>query len=130
MRSRNGFTLVELLIAAIILVIVVTGTAKFAGSFARAMSNSTVRVVAVGVANDRLQLVRSDPRYTTLTTLYGSGAGADTTGFPSFARMRRITTISRDQSGNPARDRTTITVRVIDPSMPDTVSVTTVIASP
>jgi hypothetical protein len=44
--------------------------------------------------------------------------------------MRRITTVVRDQTGTPARDRTTITIRVIDPSLPDTISVTTTIASP
>ena len=55
-------------------------------------------------------------------------AGADTTGFPNYPRMRRRTTVVRDQSGG--RDRTTITVRVTDPALRDTVSVTALVASP
>jgi hypothetical protein len=56
--------------------------------------------------------------------------GKNTTGFTDYPQMQQLTTVVRDQSGSPARDRTTVTVRVVDPSMPDTVSVTSVIASP
>lgn len=130
MRNRAGFTLMEVLMAVVILVILATTMARFAGDFSKSMAKSSVRVVASGVAADRLELMRADPRYPRLVTLYGTGAGADTTGFPGYAQMRRITNIVRDQSGTPARDRTTVTVRVIDPALKDTVSVTAVIASP
>ena len=116
--------------AIVVLATLAVGVARFSATFSRALSSSSVRVVAAGVADDRMQLIRADPRYTSLVALYNSGAGADTTGFPDYPRMRRLTYAVRDQSGTPARDRTTITVRVIDPSMPDTVSVTSVIASP
>lgn len=130
MRSRAGFTIIEILIAVIILVVLATTLARFAGEFSKGMTYSSLRVVASGVAADRLELMRADPRYTRLASLYGSGAGADTTGFPNYPLMRRITNIVRDQSGSPARDRTTLTVRVIDPGLKDTVAVTAVIASP
>jgi prepilin-type N-terminal cleavage/methylation domain-containing protein len=130
MRSRRGFTLIEILVAIVILAVLALGVARFSASFAKALTNSSVRVVAAGVASDRLQLIRADPRYTRLVSLYGSGAGADTTGFTDYPHMERKTTVVRDQSGAPARDRTTVTVQVLDPSMPDTVSVTSVIASP
>jgi prepilin-type N-terminal cleavage/methylation domain-containing protein len=130
MRRRAGFTLIEVLLAVIILVVVATMLAQFAGEFSKGMTKSSLRVVASGVAADRLELVRADPRYTRLVSLYGAGAGADTTSFPDYPLMRRITNIVRDQSGTPARDRTTVTVRVIDPGLKDTVAVTAVIASP
>lgn len=130
MRNRSGFTLIEILVAVVMLAIVALGVARFSGVFASALSNSSVRVVAAGVAEDRLQLIRADPRYTSLVALYNAGAGADTTGFPDYPNMHRKTYAVRDQSGSPARDRTTVTVQVTDPSMPDTVAVTTVIASP
>lgn len=127
--TRRGFTLVELLLTVVILTIVATSFAKFAASFSRTMGDSAIRLTASAVATGRLELVRADPRYTRLVSLYGAGAaGADTTGFPDFPRMRRTTTVVRDQSGN--RDRTTVTVRVTDPALTDTVSVTAVIASP
>lgn len=130
MRStRRGFTLVEVMMALVILVIVATSMARFAATFSRSMAESTVRTIATGVATGRLELVRADPRYTTLATLYGSGAGSDTTGFPQYPAMRRVTRVVRDQSGG--RDRTTVTVRVWDPRvLRDTISVTAVIASP
>lgn len=130
MPQRRGFTLIEVMIAMVVLVIVVTGVARFASQFSRAMTDSTLRLVATGVAMDRLEVVRSDPRYTSLVASYGSGAGADTTGFPGYPLMHRITEVVRDQSGSPPRDRTTITVRVTDPSLRDTVAVTAVVAAP
>lgn len=130
MRHRDGFTLIEVLLAVVIMVIVATTVARFAGDFSKGMTKSSLRVVASGVAADRLELMRADPRYTRLGTIYGTGSGADTTGFPGYSLMRRITNVLRDQTGTPARDRTTITVRVIDPGLTDTVAVTAVIASP
>ncbi|MGH7584272.1 MAG: type IV pilus modification PilV family protein [Gemmatimonadales bacterium] len=131
MRDRRGFTLIEVMIAMVILTILALGVARFSALFGRALANSSVRVVAAGVALDRLQLVEADPRYTSLVALYyTAAAGADTTGFPGYPSMRRVTYLVRDRSGTPARDRTTVTVRVLDPSMPDTVTVTSVIASP
>ncbi len=127
-RGRGGFTLIELLIAMTILIIVTTTFARFAGQFSRSIGTSAARTVAIGVATGRLELIRADPRYTKLVSLYNTGASAETTGFPGYPRMRRATRVVRDQSRK--RDRTTITVRVWDPSLPDTVTVTAVVASP
>lgn len=126
---RQGFTLIELLIAIVVVVIVATSFAKFASQYSRSMGDSSLRLVATGVATGRLEMVRADPRYTRLDALYGSGtAGGDTTGFPDYPRMRRITTLVRDQGGN--RDFTTVTVKVWDPALIDTVAVTAIVASP
>jgi prepilin-type N-terminal cleavage/methylation domain-containing protein len=127
MRTRRGFTLIEILVALVLLGILAVGVARFSALFGKALANSSVRVVAAGIASDQLQLIRADPRYTSLVSLYN---GKNTTGFQDYPQMQRLTTVVRDQSGAPARDRTTITVRVIDRSMPDTVSLTSVIASP
>lgn len=126
---RAGFTLIELLIAIVVVVIVATSFARFAAQYSRSMGDSSLRLVATGVATGRLELVRADPRYARLNALYGSStAGGDTTGFPDYPQMRRTTTLVRDQSGN--RDFTTVTVKVWDPALIDTVAVTAVVASP
>ena len=134
MRQRTGFTLTEMLLAIVILTIVATSVARFAGSFSRAMGDASVRVIATSVATDRLELVRADPRYTLLTSLYSGGAaGADTTGFPAYPTMRRITTVVRDTTGTASsrRDRTTVTVQVFaPPALRDTVAVTAIITRP
>ncbi len=131
MTDRRGFTLVETMVALVILTIVVVGLARFMGTFLHAESTSGTRLVATSVAAERLEMVRADPRYSTLGALYGVGVAADTTGFPGYPMMRRRTTIVRDQTGAPARDFTTVTVRVTHPSMPkDTVSLTATVARP
>ena len=81
--GRTGFTLIELLIAIVILVVVATGVARFSANFSHAIGDSALRVVATGIAEQRLELIRADPRYTELVARYGSGAGADTAGFPT-----------------------------------------------
>jgi prepilin-type N-terminal cleavage/methylation domain-containing protein len=81
-NSKRGFTLIEVLMAVVLLVIVASSMARFAGTFSRSMGDATVRTIATGIATGRLELVRADPRYTQLNALYGTGAGSDTTGFP------------------------------------------------
>jgi type II secretory pathway pseudopilin PulG len=122
--------LIEMMIAMVMLVIIVTTFGKYMGQFQSGTTKATALTVAASVAKERLELVRADPRYFTLTTLYGSGAGADTTGFPGYATMRRTTTTTRDQTGVPVRDRTTVTVQVTWPGMKDTIRLTTVRARP
>jgi prepilin-type N-terminal cleavage/methylation domain-containing protein len=126
--DRRGFTLIELLIALVILVIMATTFARFAGSFSKEIGQASFRTIATGVATARLELIRADPRYDRLVTLYGSGAGADTSGFSGYAGMRRTTSIVRVNVTS--RDRTTVTVKVTHPAMSDTIAVTAVIARP
>jgi len=130
MRNRRGMTLIETLIALAMLVIIVTTFGRYIGGFRQGTTRATAMTVAAAAAKERLELIRADPRYFTLTTLYGTGTGADTTGFPGYPTMRRVTTLTRDQSGTPARDRTTITVRVTWPGMSDTVRLSTVRSRP
>lgn len=129
--QRRGFTLIEVLIAIVILTVVLAGLGRFVATFMHGVRTTTARTMATEVARARLQVVANDPRYTTLVANFASGAAADTTGFPGFPGMRRRTFISRDQSGTPPRDITTITVRVTDPTLPrDTISLTTQVARP
>ena len=130
MSGRRGMTLIEVMIALTLLVIVVLTVGRYMAMFRQGTTRASALVVATAVAKERLELVRSDPRYTSLLALYGSGAGADTVGFPGYVTMRRTTTVSRDQTGAPARDRTAITVRVTWPGMPDTVRLTSMRARP
>lgn len=128
--NRRGISLIETMIAMTILVIIVTTFGRFMAAFQQGTTRATALTVASAVAKERLELIRADPRYTTLITLYDTGAGADTIGFPGYATMRRVTTMLRDQTGTPARDRTTITIQVSWPGMNDTVRLSTVRSRP
>lgn len=128
--NRRGMSLIETMIAMTMLVIIVTTFGRFMATFQQGTTRATAVTVAAAVAKERLEIIRADPRYFTLTTLYDAGAGADTTGFPGYPNMRRVTTMARDQTGTPARDRTTITIEVSWPGMRDTVRLSTVRSRP
>jgi Tfp pilus assembly protein PilV len=128
--NRRGISLIEMLIALTMLVIVVTTFGRYMATFEQGTTRATAMTVAAAVAKERLELIRADPRYSSLISLYASGAGADTTGFPGYTEMRRVTVMERDQTGVPARDRTTITIQVSWPGMKDTVRLSTVRARP
>lgn len=128
--NRRGISLIETMIAMTILVIIVTTFGRYMGQFQAGTARATITTVMSAVAKERLEIVRADPRYFTLTTLYGTGAGADTVGFPGYPAMQRTTILTRDQAGTPARDRTTVTVRVSMLGIKDTIRLTTVRARP
>ncbi len=128
--NRRGISLIETMIAMTMLVIVVTTFARYMAQFQRGTTRATALTVATAAAKERLEIIRADPRYFTLTTLYGTGAGADTTGFPGYSTMRRISTLTRDQGGTPPRDETTITIQVTWPGMADSVRLTSVRSRP
>jgi prepilin-type N-terminal cleavage/methylation domain-containing protein len=130
--NRKGFTLIEVLIAVALLSVAVLALGQFMAGYQNAATKATILSTMTTIAKERIELVRGDVRYTSLATRYGTGAGADTVGFPGYSMIRRQTFVTRDQSGAPARDRTTVTVRVFTttPIMRDTVSLTAVIARP
>lgn len=128
MTNRRGFTLIEVLIALVILSIVVLGLGRFVGSFLHVVGTSTVKTVATEVANERINIIQTDPTY----PLPAAWAGT-TVGFPGYPNMRRVTVLQRNTGGN--RDYTIITVRVTEPTLtgglgPDTVNVTSTVARP
>ncbi len=128
MRARGGFTLIETVIALVLIGIISFGLMRFSGLQLRGSAQVGVRMVATGLATERLGQVRGDPTYTTLNTRW---AGT-TTGFTGYPSMSRLTTIRRVRDTVPPvrTDYTVITVRVSDPALSTPVSVTSVVAAP
>ena len=124
--ERRGFTLIEVMLAVVLLVIVLTSLARYTGQFLHTVSTSTIRTVAAEVARERISLVDMDPSYTTLAATWT----ATETGFPSYPSMVRTTTVSRITGTTPPRDYTIVTVRVTEPTMGQAIDVTTVVAQP
>ena len=130
--KRDGFTLIEVLIAVVVLTIAVTGLGQFMAKYQHSTSTATLLSSMTSIAKERLELVRADPRYTTLTTLYGTGASADTTGFPRYPSVRRTTTVVRVEGAPPPRPPPPGPVRVFATTVisRDMVRLTAVIARP
>lgn len=124
--ERRGFTLIEVMLAVVLLSIVLVSVARYTGQFLHTVSISTVRTVAADVARERIGLVDMDPSYTTLAATW---AGTET-GFPGYPSMTRVTSVSRVTGANPPRDYTIVTVRVTEPTMGPAIDVTTVVAQP
>lgn len=123
---RRGFTLIEVMLAVVLLGITLVSIARYNGQFLHTVSTSTVRIVAAEVARERISLVDMDPSYTTLAATW-SGTQ---TGFPGYPNMVRTTTVSRITGNAPPRDYTLVTVQVTEPTMGPAVDVTTVVAQP
>jgi prepilin-type N-terminal cleavage/methylation domain-containing protein len=124
--NRRGFTLIEVMLAVVLLGIVVVSLARYTGQFLHTVSTSTVRTVAAEVAREQISLVDQDPSYTTLAATWGGTR----TGFPNYPRMQRVTTVSRITGAVPPRDYTVVTVRVTEPTMGQAIDATTVVAQP
>jgi prepilin-type N-terminal cleavage/methylation domain-containing protein len=124
--ERRGFTLIEVMLAVVILTTILVSVARYTGQFLHTVSTSTVRTVAAEVARERISLIDMDPSYTTLAAVW---AGSQT-GFPGYPNMTRLTTVSRVTGNAPPRDYTIVTVRVTEPTMGQAIDVTTVVAQP
>lgn len=126
---RDGFTLVELLVALTIMTIVLVGMARFAASFMHAVGTSATRTFATSVAVEQLGAVTNDPTYPLPASWVTT-----TTGFPGYPAMVRRTVLTRVVSAVPRRDYTRVTVKVWEPTLrrvgvatPDTINLTTVV---
>ncbi len=124
--DRRGFTLIEVMLAMVILGTVLLGTGRFTARFLHTVSVSTAATVASEIATERIELISTDPSYTTLAARW---AGT-TTGFPGYPAMSRVTTLQRITGATPPRDYTVVTVQVTEPTFTTPVRMTTIVSRP
>ncbi|MBK8005688.1 MAG: prepilin-type N-terminal cleavage/methylation domain-containing protein [Gemmatimonadetes bacterium] len=128
--NRKGFTLVETLVALIILTVVALSLGRFVGNFLHVVGTSTMRTVATAVAQEQIETIRSQTSATAYPTMVSTYNNQTVTGFPGFAAMTRLTRVTRTTSNSPRADYTTITVTVSEPRMGTPVNLTVVVAAP
>jgi prepilin-type N-terminal cleavage/methylation domain-containing protein len=126
--NARGVTLVEVIIAMVILTGVLLGMGAFAVNFTRTVSRADARTVAVNLAEQRISDVRAMPNYSGLEAAY-NGTEATLTGFPGYAR---VTTIVRTGGPRPTftNDYKTVTVSVTAPGISAPITKTIVVAAP
>jgi prepilin-type N-terminal cleavage/methylation domain-containing protein len=122
--NRRGFTLIEIMMATVILAIVLMSTGRFSARFIHSLAISQATTTAAEIATEQIEMISTDPSYTTLSARW---AGA-TTGFPGYPRMVRTTTVQRITSVTPPRDYSVVTVVVTEPTLTTPVRLTTVVA--
>lgn len=127
MERRDGFTLVEVVVALMLLTTAVMGMQLMTAQMLRRMTVAQVQLSASQLAEDRLDQIRLEPNYANIPTY----AGTENTiaGFPSYTR---ITTIlqQRDSTEAGITDFRRITVEVRAPALTPSVRRTLVIGAP
>lgn len=126
--APRGFTLVEVLLALVLLSFMVMGFQAATGEIIRQSAESDHASVAARLVENRLDRIRLDPEYERLEGRY---AGREDS-VPSYPGLSRTTTIrrTRAESGRGVLDYVTVTVTVAGPGLGDPVSRTVVIAAP
>jgi len=124
--TRRGFTLIEVIIAMVILVVGILAMSAAVGQFVRQTSQSEVQTVATQLAQERLQMIQMDPAYGNLETTY-AGSESSLPGAAGFARKTEITLVG---GAGQTTDFKRITVTVTGPGLRTPVVRTTTMAAP
>jgi type II secretory pathway pseudopilin PulG len=122
-------TLVEVLIAIVLLAGVLLSLGRFSGILARTSGQARVTATATQLVADRLETVKGAPRYTAIESLYvmsGNGNETNVSGFPGYSRVTLVTRVG----GAPTDsiDFKIVTVTVSNDALPKPVRKSTVIA--
>jgi prepilin-type N-terminal cleavage/methylation domain-containing protein len=122
--NRRGFTLVELLVAIILLVICAVGMGASTTRFSRTVGDTTLRAKAQSLADVQLAIARTWPTYGTLETLQDAQYNTPVDG------LLRSTTVIHDTTGMLDVKRLAIRVESAAPGAltPDVVRAITIAA--
>ena len=121
-RSRGGMTLIEVMIALVILTGALLGMGKFITSFSHATSDGALSSVASDLVLDRLETIKGSNSYAALDTYV-----ATELAIPSFTGYKRVTQVTRTLDGT--EDYKAITVTVSNPGLNSPVKKSTIIAA-
>lgn len=126
--GRAGFTIVEILLALLLLSFTVMGFQAATGEIIHYAAQSDRQAVAMQLVEDRLDLIRLDPHYGVLESRYETSA----TDLPDYPGLTRTTEIvrTREEQATGVLDYLTITVTVAGPSLRAPVARTIVVAAP
>jgi prepilin-type N-terminal cleavage/methylation domain-containing protein len=121
-RRRSGMTLIEVMIALVILTGALLGMGKFITSFSHATSDGALSSVASDLVLDRLETIKGSTAYVSLDA-YAVTESAIT----GFAGYKRVTQVTRTLDAT--QDYKAITVTVSNPALSTPVKKSTIIAA-
>lgn len=124
-RVRGGMTLVEVLVSVVLLSGVLLGMGAFSASMARTSGTARVTATATQLVADRLELVKTAPRYTAIESLYVAmeTSIAGQSGYTRKTLVRRVGGLPTDSI-----DYKIVTVEVAHAAIPKPVRKSTIIA--
>jgi prepilin-type N-terminal cleavage/methylation domain-containing protein len=121
-RRRSGMTLIEVMIALVILTGALLGMGKFITSFSHATSDGALSSVASDLVLDRLETIKGSTLYASLDAY-----AVTETAITGFAGYRRVTLVTRTLDAT--QDYKAITVTVSNPALSTPVKKSTIIAA-
>ena len=122
MRKRSGMTLIEVMIALVILTGALLGMGKFITSFSHATSDGALSSVASDLVLDRLETIKGSNSYALLDSY-----NATELAIPGFTGYKRVTQVTRTL--NATADYKAVTVTVSNPGLNTPVKKSTIIAA-
>lgn len=126
MTTRRGFTLIEVIVALVILMAVMVQFVVMTGKATNTATTSQRSEAAIELAMDRIDQIRSDPNFGHLDSA-GVYVGTESS-FPGLPGVQRTTTAVHDS--NATTNYKIFTVQVTGPGISTTVSRTTIVAAP
>lgn len=123
--SRDGLTLVEVIVALAILGGVLLALGMFSARLSQSTSTGRIRITAAQLAADRLETVKGAPRYSAIESLYVA-TEATIPGNPGFSRQTWVKRVGGTASDT--IDYKIVTVQVQHAQLAGNVRKTTVIA--
>ena len=125
---RRGMTLVEVILAIVILSGTMLGLGNFARKFQSANNGSTSKTLASDLASQRIEDIRAYKTFASIVATYNASSEAFTTG--SYMGFTRVTTAVRCTSCPTAtNDYITVTVSVTGNDLAAALTKTIVIAA-
>jgi prepilin-type N-terminal cleavage/methylation domain-containing protein len=121
-RRRRGMTLIEVMIALVILTGALLGMGKFITSFSHATSDGALSSVASDLVLDRLETIKGSNSYVAL-----DGYAVTETAITGFTGYKRVTQVTRTLDGT--QDYKAITVTVSNAGLSSPVKKSTIIAA-
>jgi prepilin-type N-terminal cleavage/methylation domain-containing protein len=127
MRSHarsGGFTLIEVMIALVILSAVLLTLAAATSRYLTIIAKNRIRIQAGAVADARIAAIRVSPNYATLVAQF-DGTLSDVP-FQGYTRQTRVVRVGEGTTA----DRTGVVVTVMGPQLPTPVTRYTTVAAP
>ena len=122
---RAGFTLIELMLALVMLVLLTLALMSNSARMIRGVSEDRARTQGAAAADDRIARTRVWPNYATLEATFI--ATENNVPLPGWTRT---TTITRIGGAGQTNDFKRITVVVTGPGLPSPISRTVAVAAP
>ena len=126
MKRRDGFTLIEVIAAIVVLAVAVMGLQMVAVNMLSQTTDAQLQLTAANLAEDRIDFLMLEPVYDSLPRY--AGIETNIPNHPTFTRQTLISR-TRDSTAAGITDFRRITVRVTAPGLPRPVERTVTVAT-